>query len=188
MTAAKTVPSPWAVRRPASGSPVVRIGQMTNLAPTLAAVLLTAPAMADVIPFETVAGYKIAHVTSADVCFAVSNLKSEKGLDMAYSYYRKKSGQRWQVAGYLSALDHPATTDELTIDFDGDDKLTRTVEFRDGDFMVPFEALAELQAFEADVEAGEILTYELTDDAFSLPLSNLRAAIDGVIRCLETEK
>lgn len=144
---------------------------------------ITGLAWAQVVPVETVAGYKIARVESADVCFAVINLKSEKNYDIAFSYYRSKTGQRWQVGGYLSSLDHPKPADRLSITFDGDIKLTRDVEFRDGDFIVPFEALAELQAFEKDVENGKMLVFGFEQDSFKIPLQAYRQAIKSVISC-----
>ena len=148
-----------------------------------AVVIVTNLASAQVVPIETVAGYKIARIESANVCFAVVNIRSRKNYDMAFSYYRSKTGQRWQVGGYLSALDHSDPKDRLTISFDGDQKLSRDVEFRDGDFIVPFEALAELQAFERDVEKGKTLVFGFKQDSLEIPLPAYRQAIKSVISC-----
>lgn len=146
--------------------------------------VFSSPAVSQVVPIETVAGYKIARVESSGVCFAVTNLRSTQNADIAFSYYQAKTGQRWQVGGYLSALIHPEPDDVLTITFDDDLKLTRPIEFRDGDFMVPFEALAELEAFEQDVENSDTLIFGLKEDSIELDLKKYRKAIAAVIECV----
>lgn len=140
---------------------------------------------AQVVPMDDVAGYKIARIISADVCFAVANLRSAQNHDIVFSYYRAKSGQRWQVGGYLSALDHPATSDTVTIAIDRDPKLTRDVVFKDGDFIVPFESLLELQTYERDIEGGAILTFSLENDSFEIELLKFRAAIEATQTCVD---
>jgi len=157
----------------------------TVLFANLLAIGSLSSASAQVVPIETVAGYEIARVVSADVCFAVTDLKSAQNLDMVFSYYRAKSGHRWQVGGYLSSLDHPKATDTLTITFDGDLKIKREVEFRDGDFILPFEALQELLAYEQDVEQGTTLVFGLNKDNFEINLENFRAAILATLNCVE---
>ena len=151
---------------------------------TLACFVFSTPAVSQVVPIETVAGYKIARVESSGVCFAVTNLRSTQNEDIAFSYYQAKTGQRWQVGGYLSPLIHPEPDDVLTITFDDDLKLTRPIEFRDGDFMVPFEALAELEAFEHDVENSDTLIFGLNEDSIELDLRKYRKAITAVIKCV----
>ena len=140
---------------------------------------------AQVVPMEDVAGYKIARIVSADVCFAVADLQSAQNHDIVFSYYRAKSGQRWQVGGYLSAQDHPATSDTVTISIDGDLKLTRNVQFKDGDFIVPFESLVELENYERDIEIGAILTFGLEKDSFDIELVKFRAAIEATQVCVD---
>lgn len=146
--------------------------------------VFSTPAVSQVVPIKTVAGYKIARIESSGVCFAVTNLRSTQNEDIAFSYYRAKTGQRWQVGGYLSPLIHPKPDDVLTITFDDDLKLTRAIEFRDGDFMVPFEALAELEAFEQDVENSDKLIFGLKEDSIEIDLKKYRKAIAAVIKCV----
>ncbi|MDG2339972.1 MAG: hypothetical protein P8L32_02080, partial [Paracoccaceae bacterium] len=129
-------------------------------------------------------GYEIARIVSSDVCFAVADFGSQQGHDMVISYYRAKTGQRWQVAGYLSGFDHPSASDTLSIVIDEISSLTREVEIRDGDFIVPFESLEELEAFEHNVESGTTLTFELEQDSFSIDLEAYRAAIDATKTCV----
>ncbi|MFT4715033.1 MAG: hypothetical protein ACI8YI_000987 [Paracoccaceae bacterium] len=157
----------------------------TFLFANLVAISSVPSASAQVVPIETVAGYEIARVVSADVCFAVTDLKSTQNFDMVFSYYRAKSGHRWQVGGYLSPLDHPEASDILTVTFDGDLKIKRAVEFRDGDFILPFEALQELMAYELDVEQGTTLVLGLNEDSLEINLKNFRAAILATLNCVE---
>ncbi|MDG2257044.1 MAG: hypothetical protein P8L68_00915 [Paracoccaceae bacterium] len=145
----------------------------------------TLPLAAQVVPIETASGYEIARIVSADVCFAVGDFKSENGHDMVISYYRARTGQRWQVAGYLSAEDHPEESDTVSIVIDGKKSLTRVVEIREGDFIVPFESLEELEAFERDVENGTMLTFELEQDSFNIELESYRSAIGATIACVD---
>jgi hypothetical protein len=139
---------------------------------------------AQVVPIETVDGYKIARIVSADICFAVTDLRSAQNYDMVFSYYHAKSGQRWQVGGYLSSLDHPEATDTLIITIDGDLKLTRDIELSDGDFMVPFESLQELQAFERNIETASTLEFGLNKDSFEIDLEKYRVAIQATLDCV----
>ncbi len=160
----------------------------TSLISTTIIIGSVLPSTAQVVPIESVAGYEIARIVSADVCFAVGDFKSEQGKDMVISYYRAKTGQRWQVAGYLSALDHPAASDTLSIVIDEASTLTRNVEIRDGDFIVPFETLEELEAFERGVESGTTLTLDLEQDSFKIDLEIYRSAIDATIACVDEIK
>ena len=151
---------------------------------TLTCFVFSTPAVSQVVPIETVAGYKIARVESSEVCFAVTNLRSTQNANIAFSYYHAKTGQRWQVGGYISSLIHPEPDDVLTITFDDDLKLTRPIEFSDGDFMVPFQALAELEAFERDVENSDMLIFGLKEDSIEIDLRKYRKAIAAVIKCV----
>ncbi|EBA04567.1 hypothetical protein RB2150_10796 [Rhodobacteraceae bacterium HTCC2150] len=141
-------------------------------------------ATAQVVPSGSVAGFEIARIVSADVCFAVTNFSSANGKDMVFSYYRAKSEQRWQVGGYLKPEDHTASTDTLAIVFDGEVMLSRDIELTDGDFILPFENVQELLAYEQKVENGTTLTFNLSDDSFEVDLAKFRDAIDATLSCI----
>lgn len=146
---------------------------------------MTTPATAQVSPYAEVAGYNIARVESSAVCFAAVQLPSENGDDMLYTYYQAQAGQRWHVAGYVEdgVLTMPAVS--VSVSIDGVETLLRDTETRDGDFMLPFEALAEIQGHEKLVETGDAMVIALGDtDSLTVPLGDYRAALGAVQTCL----
>ena len=151
-----------------------------------AALVLAAPASAQIVLFADIAGYKIARIESQNVCFAATELGSEAGHRMVYSYYQTKTGQRWHVAGY--ALENQLQGDRVAVRVSIGDTVTleRETEARDGDFMLPFEALPEIEAHEALIRTGDtmVIAIDGDSDALSLPLGDYRAALGAIAACL----
>ena len=152
----------------------------------LAILALPLPAFAQIVPFADVAGYKIARIQSQRICFAAIELDSAGGHPMVFTYYKNATGQRWNVAGYVSAdvLEEASTNVEVSVD--GDVTLARETEVRDGDFMLPFEALSEIQAHEAKIKTGEAMKISINQgsDQLLIALKDHRAALGAIQACL----
>lgn len=158
----------------------------------LAVPLLTAscffgfPVHAQIIPFGDIAGYKVARVQSQGVCFAAIELNSATGHPMVYTYYQRATGQRWNVAGYKSGDILTDASAEIEVSVDDDVTLAREAEVRNGDFMLPFEALVEIEAHEARIHTGEQMTISINDgfDHLVIGLEEHRAALGAIQACL----
>ena len=144
-----------------------------------------APAHAQIVQVGKAAGYQIASVPEQGVCFAALETVSEAGKPMVYSYYQTGAGQRWHVAGYTYASDLPDGDVTVTVQIDDTTTLSRATETRDGDFMLPFAALDEIEAHENLVPEGEAMTLTVNDDdRLVIPLNNYRVAYDAIQSCL----
>ena len=160
---------------------------MKHTALIFATLVLTnaGPAHAQVVPVGEAAGYQIASVPSQGVCFAALQTVSEAGKPMVYSYYQTGVGQRWHVAGYIFASELPDGDVTVTVQIDETTTLSRATETRDGDFMLPFAALDEIEAHENLVPEGEAMTLTVNDDdRLVIPLDDYRAAYVAIQSCL----
>jgi len=157
-----------------------------------AAVLLAAtsvfglPAYAQIVPFADIAGYTVARVQSQGICFAAVELNSVGGHSMVYTYYQTATGQRWNVAGYKSDDILTDAVTEIEVSIDDDVTLLRDTETRNGDFMLPFESLEEIQAHEAKIRTGETMHISINDgsDQLAVGLVDHRAALGAIQACL----
>ena len=146
---------------------------------------LTGPAVAQVAPFAEVAGYDIAAIPENGVCFGVVELASEAGATMIYSYYQTVAGQRWHVASYADVDLSESDTIAIRVSIDGTETLARDTETRDGDFMLPFEALPEIQAHETLSLTGTSMVIEIgKTDSLTVPLKDFRDAQGSIESCL----
>ncbi len=136
---------------------------------------------------ETVGDYQIMRVAASKVCFAVYNGKSADGSDVTYATYKTKSGDRWQVVGYVDDTKVTAPDDLLTIRFDGKLSNARTIGISRGDFALPFTEDKELADFDAGVATAEQVTFHLKNlnDTIAIDLPALRTAKSSVETCLE---
>ena len=147
--------------------------------------LFAAPASAQFTTKDEVAGYEVAHVEETNVCFIAKQFASEAGRPMIYSFYRTNQGQRWHVAGYelVKVLEGPQVS--LRVSIDGTETLARVTETRDGDFMLPFERLEEIEAHEALVESGAHMEIQVGNiDTLIVPLGDFRQALSALDACL----
>ena len=95
-----------------------------------------------------------------------------------------RAGQRWHVAGYGSNERLADGEAEVEVTIDGQVTLTRVTEARDGDFMLPFAALEEIEGHEARVRVGNIMRIAINGDHLDVPLENYRAALAALTTCL----
>lgn len=153
-----------------------------------AALIMATPSNAQIVPYAEIAGYQIARIESQNVCFAATEISSDAGHLMVYSYYQSKTGQRWHVAGYALENQLSGNRVAMRVTIDGTVTLERETETREGDFMLPFETLPEIEGHEALVKTGETLNITLNGDAdaLSLPLSDYRAALGAIATCLNS--
>lgn len=152
----------------------------------LSAVLLAAgPARAQIVPFADVAGYKVAKLPTQHLCFAAVELRSAADHPMIYSYFQTLAGQRWHVASYGSSAELSDGAVEVEVSIDGQVTLARTTEARDGDFMLPFEAVAEIEGHEALIPTGETMRISVNgEDHLLVDLQDHRAALGAIQACL----
>ena len=144
-----------------------------------------APVIAQVTPFAEVAGYNVAQVENSPVCFAAVQLPSDKGDEMLYTYYQAQAGQRWHVIGYVADIALGNQSVSLNVSIDGTETLVRETETRDGDFMLPFEALEEIRGHEDLAKTGEAMVIAFNGvDSLSVPLADFREALALVQDCL----
>ncbi len=157
-----------------------------RLAAALFLASLASPAAAQIIPFADIAGYKIARVQSQGICFAALETRSLGSQAMVYTYYQRATGQRWHVAGFGSSEELPNGEVAVEVSIDGEVTLSRSTEARDGDFMLPFEALAEITAHEALIETGDQMTISVNkgSDKLAIGLADHRAALGAIQACL----
>jgi hypothetical protein len=153
---------------------------------TAAALALTAaPAAAQIVPVAEVGPYRIMQVDDSAVCFAAVELLSANQKPMIYSYYQTTQGQRWNVAGFASEMEIKDGMRTITVTIDGTETISRETETRGGDFLLPFEALAEIEAHEVLVETGLTMTISIGDyDSVDIGLNDLRLALDATADCL----
>ena len=144
------------------------------------------PAHAQIVPFGDIAGYKIARVQSQGICFAALETRSLGDQAMVYTYYQTATGRRWHVAGFGSSQELPNGEVAVEVAIDGEVTLARPTEARDGDFMLPFEALAEITAHEALIETGDQMTISINHGADNLVIALVdhRAALGAIQACL----
>ncbi|MEO9824820.1 MAG: hypothetical protein ABJF50_10440 [Paracoccaceae bacterium] len=156
-----------------------------HLITAAALALVTAPATAQIVPVAQVGPYRIMQVEDNNVCFAAIELLSAGQKPMIYSYYQTSQGQRWSVAGFASEMEIEDGNRIITVSIDGTETLSRETETRGGDFLLPFEALAEIEAHEALVETGLTMTIAVGDfDSVDVGLNDLRLALDATDKCL----
>ncbi len=148
--------------------------------------LAASPALAQIVSYAETAGYKIARIDSQGVCFAAAELRSDAGAAMIYSYYATTAGQRWHVLSYPSSEQLPDGMVSVVVEVDGETTLSRETEARGGDFMLPFEALAEITGHEEKVTGGDEMAVSVGDgaDTLRVPLSDYRAALEVIQACL----
>ena len=73
----------------------------------------------------------------------------------------------------------------LNVSIDGTETLVRETETRDGDFMLPFEALEEIRGHEDLAKTGEAMVIAFNGvDSLSVPLEDFREALASVQDCL----
>ena len=152
------------------------------------AALVANAANAQIVPYTEVAGYKIARVEGNNVCFGVAELTSIGDHPMIYSYYQTDDSRRWHVAGYASDAHLEGTTVAVRVTIDDAVTIERETQTREGDFMLPFEALAEIEGHEALVATGETMVIDVNggEDQLVVPLSDFRAALAAINNCLIT--
>lgn len=162
---------------------------MKALRPAILTAALTAawPAAAQVVPVTEAGGYQIMHEESQKVCFAAAELMSEAEKPMIYAYYATAEGRRWNVAGYASATEIDDGTIKVTVSVDGTDTVSRETQTRGSDFLFPFETLAEVEAHEALIATGDVMSITLDNvDTLQVPLGDHRIALEAMAGCLAT--
>ncbi len=146
-----------------------------------------APVAAQFTPYTEVAGYSVVNIQDTVVCFAATQLTSKANKVMVYTYYQSKVGQRWHVAGYEDTTALEPGQVAVTVSIDGTQALARDTEAREGDFMLPFANLEEIEGFEAMIPEGKTFEIELGNgDSLDIPLDNYRAALHAITNCLST--
>ena len=147
--------------------------------------LTAAPVAAQIVPVAEVGPYRIMQVEDNDVCFAAIELLSAGQKPMIYSHYATTQGQRWSVAGFASEMEIEDGMRTITVTIDGTETISRETETRGGDFLLPFEALDEIEAHEAMVETGLTMTIAVGDyDSVDVGLNDLRLALAATADCL----
>lgn len=151
------------------------------------AALLAVPATAQQIePFSDASGYSVARVMGQPVCFASLRSESASGQEFIYSYFQTNVGQRWHTIGYVEPTSLLTGTATLRVSVDAELALDRATETRDGDFMLPFQALEEITALEAMVPEGVYMTIEVAEnnDTIAIELARYRDALVAIDACL----
>ena len=153
---------------------------------TAAALALAATtATGQIVPVAEVGPYRIMQVEDNEVCFAAIELLSANQKPMIYSYYETTQGQRWNVAGFASEMEIEDGQRTITVTIDGTETISRETETRGGDFLLPFEALEEIEAHEALVQTGLTMTIAVDDyDTVDIGLNDLRLALSATTDCL----
>lgn len=160
---------------------------LSTLVISAALAVTVMPAVAQTMP-EVVgkAGdYQIMKAANYELCFATTELTSNAGKLMVYSYYATKPGQRWNVAGYASDAEIADGTITITVAIDGTETISRETETSGSDFLLPFEVLSELEAHEALIKTGENMSITIGDiDTVDVPLNNHRLALEAMAECM----
>lgn len=142
---------------------------------------------AQIVPVEQAGPYRIMRVESRKVCFAAVELMSEANKPMIYSYYATSLGQRWNVAGYASETEIENDVIGIAVAIDDTETVSRETETQGGDFLLPFEALAEIEAHEALLKTGDVMSISIGgDDTLLVPLDDHRLALEAMSQCLAT--
>ena len=129
--------------------------------------------------------YQIMMAANYELCFATTELTSNAGKLMVYSSYATKPGQRWNVAGYASDAEIDDGMINITVTVDGTETISRETQTSGSDFLLPFEVLAELEAHEAQLKTGDLMTIAIGDvDTVDVPLDNHRLAQEAMADCL----
>ena len=144
-----------------------------------------ASATAQIVPVAEAGPYQIMKEESQEVCFAATELSSNAGKLMVYSYYATTQGQRWNVVGYASEAELDDGTITISVAVDGTETVSRETQTSGGDFLLPFEVLSEIEAHEALVETGEVMSITVGDfDGVDVPLDDHRVALEAMTNCL----
>lgn len=158
-----------------------------SLTLSLALMVGAAPLDAQIVPVTEVGEYQIMKEENQQVCFAATELLSAQKKPMIYTYYASTQGQRWNVAGYASPIELEAGMITITVSVDGTETISRETVTRDGDFLLPFEALEELEAHEAQIKTGQVMLIAIGDvDTVEVPLDAHRVALEAIADCLAT--
>lgn len=158
-----------------------------SLLATTFSLLLATPLLSQAVELvEMVGDYQIVKVVSSNVCFAAYNGKSTNEKEITFAIYKTKAGDRWQVAGYVDQEKVTAKGDLLSISFDGETVLSRSIEFSKGKFILPFTEDTELENFTQLVESKNTLVLSLKDldDTIVIALPELEKAREAMDNCL----
>ena len=170
--------------RPNNNAPSPKLGGGPWAVALLAC--LATPAAAQVTPYAEIDGYSVASVDGQGTCLAATELTSDAGQIMVYTYYQTNRGQRWHVAGFVSNAQLPDGEVAIRAEIDGTETVARMTAAQNGDFMLPFETLPEIEGHEALVKTGEVLTIHAGDtDTLRIPLNDYRAALGAIQACLK---
>lgn len=142
---------------------------------------------AQMLPFGNVGDYRIATVEGQQVCVMTLETLSAANKPMVYSFYATPFGQRWHVVGFADPSDLPSATVGVTVTVDGATTLQRNTQTSDGDFMLPFETLAEIEGHENAIADGETLEIAMAEasDQVTLQLATHRIALKRMQDCLD---
>lgn len=168
----------------------MKLSRFTSLivSTSLAALTLTIPLTTHALELvEKVENFQIARVISSKVCFAVLNTTSTKGAEVSFATYKTKSGDRWQVAGFVKDEAITIKGDLLSIRFDDEHLMARGIEFSKGDFALPFTEKSDLEAFDSHIAEKNTMELQLKmlDDGITVPLPELRKAKEAINNCLK---
>lgn len=143
--------------------------------------------LAQLVPYANADDYKIARVDGQQVCVMTIETDSVAAKPMIYSFYATPFGQRWHVIGYAAADDLGAETVDVTVSVDDQVTLARSTQAQDGDFMLPFENLSEIEGHEDALAEGDNLTIAIaeTQDSLTLGLDIHRFALRRMQDCLD---
>lgn len=162
---------------------------MKVLRPFLFSVALAVaiPATAQTVPEPVgeAGNYQIMKAESQQVCFATRELSSSAGKLMVYSTYATKPGQRWNVAGYARETELADGMITITVSIDGTETVSRETQTSGADFLFPFETMEEVEAHEALVATGEVMSIAIGEmDTVVVALDDHRLALDAMATCL----
>lgn len=160
----------------------------TSLLTTTFSLFLAAPSLSQAVELvEIVGDYQIVKVASSKVCFATYNGKSTKDKNVTFATYKTKSGDRWQVAGYVDHQSLTAKGDLLSLSFDNEHLFSRGVEFSKGKFALPFTEDVDLKNYTDLVASKKTLELKMRnlDDTIVITLPELNKAKQAMDKCLD---
>jgi hypothetical protein len=164
-----------------------RMKVLRSVSSLAACLISTGVAFAQIAPIGEAGPYQIMKEESQEVCFAATELTSTEGNLMVYTYYVTTQGQRWNVAGYANEAQLEDGAITITVAVDGTETISRETRTSSSDFLLPFEVLAEIEAHEALVETGEVMSIAVGDiDRVDVPLAEHRVALEATASCLES--